>query len=75
MLLEEGNISKPEISNEDSSNRKRSSSLTEQVIKFPLITIFCLHIIYFLIKPHYLLFSVCREAGHEDSLEKIERWI
>ena len=33
MLLEEGNISKPDISlsNEDSSNRKRSSSLTEQV--------------------------------------------
>ncbi|XP_011497969.1 PREDICTED: tuberin [Ceratosolen solmsi marchali] len=32
MLLEEGNISKPDIglSNEDSSNRKRSSSLTEQ---------------------------------------------
>jgi hypothetical protein len=36
MLLEEGNISKPDIglSNEDSSNRKRSSSLTEQVSTF-----------------------------------------
>ncbi|KAJ8682291.1 hypothetical protein QAD02_018083 [Eretmocerus hayati] len=32
MLLEEGNISKPDLNlmNEDSSNRKRSSSLTEQ---------------------------------------------
>lgn len=31
LLLEEGNIVKPDINNEDSSNRKRSSSLTEQV--------------------------------------------
>lgn len=34
MLLEEGNTTKTEIApnNEDSSNRKRSSSLTEQVM-------------------------------------------
>lgn len=31
LLLEEGTLSKPDINNEDSSNRKRSSSLTEQV--------------------------------------------
>lgn len=72
MLLQEGSISKPDVSlsNEDSSNRKRSSSLTEQVS-----ILFCGNRRITLgTQGIYFGILIFREAEHEGLSEKTELW-